>query len=80
MHGQQVVHRSVGGYHDRLRGDCQPILRFDTRGISSCDLGRMRLGVDVSAIPDDGPCQSRQVFQWVKLCLPRKVQRRAGIE
>src|SRR6266550_1553832 len=80
MNGHQIVDRTISGYNDGTAGNNQAVLCLDTCGRPTFKLRRMSCREYLSALPQGGGCQTRQVLKRMKLCLARKAQSRAGIK
>src|SRR5437660_5470510 len=79
MDDDAIVNRRVGGDDDCVALNCVTARRDHVRGFTAGNITSMSISEYLSAVAFDGLSQTSQVFQWMKLCLPREVEARPGI-
>ena len=79
MNDDAIVNRRVGGDDDCVALNCVTARRDHVRGFTAGNITSMSVSEYVPAVAFDGLSQASQVFQWVKLCLPREVEARPGV-
>ena len=77
---QSIVNRRVRGHHGRLGSDFVAISRFDSDPVSLFYMHDAGAGENLSAKIDNRLRHTVQIFQRMKLRLPRKFQHRVRFD
>src|ERR1041384_2048979 len=79
MNDDAIVNRRVGGDDDCVALNCVTARRAHVRGFAAGNIAGMSVGEYLPAVAFDCASQPSQVFQRMKLRLPREVKARPGV-
>src|SRR5438105_10744948 len=80
MNDQAVVDRAVRSHNRRPRADLESVGRLDLNAIAVFDFNDSGPGKNATAKIDNCSCDPVEIFERMKLTLPRKPQHRVAIE